>query len=66
MTDNCAGEPQPTRLTCPACGRYLGTVDGSFFEAAPCACGIQTTVRGTVKRLRERRPFGVLREIEAK
>lgn len=44
--------PGALRLACPACGRYLGTVDGSYSEYPPCPCGIQTTIRVAGKRLR--------------
>ena len=38
------------RLQCPACGRYLGTVEGCYAEYPPCTCGVQTTVRLTGRR----------------
>lgn len=36
---------EPQRLTCPSCGRFIGVVDGQYFEAVPCQCGWQTTVK---------------------
>lgn len=40
------------RFTCPACARFLGTAETTFYEAAPCACGFQTTVRAVGKQAR--------------
>jgi hypothetical protein len=46
-----SGPPaEAQRLVCPACSRYLGTVEGCYSEYPPCVCGIQTTVRLTGKR----------------
>lgn len=56
----------PTRLTCPACSRYIGTVDGGYFEAPPCQCGVQTTVRVVAKRGRSGCQPVVLRDLEMK
>lgn len=39
-------------IRCPACGRYLGTVDGTRLRCAPCTCGVQTTVEIVGKRAR--------------
>jgi len=40
-------------MTCPACARYLGTVDGSYSEYPPCTCGFQTTVRAVGRRAKQ-------------
>ncbi len=40
------------RMTCPACNRYLGTVEATYAEYPPCTCGFQTTVRAVGKRAR--------------
>lgn len=56
----------PIELRCPGCNRYLGTVDGAYFAAPPCSCGLQTTVRATGKRLRQGYPAGLLKELEVK
>ena len=40
------------RMVCPACSRYLGTVDATYAEYPPCTCGFQTTVRAVGKRAR--------------
>lgn len=38
---------------CPACGRYLGTAEGTYARYAPCACGVRTTVEIVGKRARQ-------------
>lgn len=53
------------RLTCPACGRFLATIEGTYVEVPPCICGVQTTVRVNEKRLRVVSP-GDPRGIEVK
>ena len=40
------------RFACPACARFLGTAETTFYEAAPCVCGLQTTVRAVGKQAR--------------
>jgi len=47
-----AAPPEAKRIVCPCCGRYLGTVDGTYSEYPPCTCGFQTTVRAVGKRAR--------------
>ena len=32
-------------LGCPACGRFIGIAEGTYLEAAPCKCGVQTTIK---------------------
>lgn len=49
------------RLTCPACRRYIGTVDGQYYEAPPCRCGVQTTVR-IGRRALDMRDVAVVKE----
>ena len=41
------------RMTCPACGRFLCTVDAVYVEAPPCQCGYQTTIRAVGRRARQ-------------
>ena len=54
------------RLTCPACGRFICTVDGTYIETPPCKwCGTQTTV--DLKKFNPRaleRPGAHRREID--
>lgn len=55
------------RLTCPACGRFLCSADGTYVDCAPCKwCGTQTTVdlKKTNPRALEARPGGQRREID--
>jgi len=40
------------RMTCPACTRFLGTVEATYAEYPPCVCGFQTTVKAVGKRAR--------------
>lgn len=44
---------EDVRLSCPRCSRYLGTLDGFKFEAPPCKCGFQTTVKAVGRRARQ-------------
>lgn len=56
----------PIRLTCPACGKYLATLDGASVELPPCrGCGAQVTVRLTGKRRGQASPE-FLQPIEVK
>ena len=59
--------PNSIRLCCPSCGRYLGTVNATYAEYPPCACGFQTTVRVVGKRARRliEMPGGAPFEIKA-
>lgn len=41
------------RVSCPCCGRYLGTVEGTYLELPPCVCGWQWTGRAVGKRARQ-------------
>lgn len=38
------------RISCPVCGRFLGSTDGSYFEPPPCKCGVSVIVRLDKKR----------------
>lgn len=40
------------RMTCPACSRFLGTVEATYAEYPPCSCGFQTTVKAVGQRAR--------------
>lgn len=55
----------PIELRCPDCGRYLGTLEGTYFRSPPCVCGLQMTIQMVGKRARRTVACGP-REIEVK
>lgn len=58
--------PAPIRLVCPACGRFLATIEGISVECPPCVCGVQTTVRVNGKRRPPCAPGLLIAPIETK
>lgn len=58
--------PAPIRLVCPACGRFLATIEGTSVECPPCVCGVQTTVRVNRKRRPQCDPARVTQPLETK
>src|SRR3990167_2232182 len=55
--------PDVIRLACPACGSFIGTLQGGYFEARPCKCGCEVQVsmaKEKVERLLTSRRSAIL------